>query len=496
MGSRFLYALVVVCAAMLALPAMAAATHNADQHSATMRLDASYPPAQSGRTNSDVAMWGDIVVSGNYYGFRIFDMSRPPGDRLRVNYLCRGPQNDVSLWEHEGRMLLFLSNDTPQFNGNTVCSPNSSSDRAPCNDQAACFEGIRIFDITNPARPLLLKGVYTICGSHTHTLVPDLNDNRVLLYISSAGSIGGPCQPPHAKISIVQVPLDEPKTSSVLSTPTLTGPPYGSLLGCHDITVYTAINKAAASCQSHGQIWDITDPAAPTTLNPTIIDDAGVNYWHSASFTWDGRYVVWKDESFTGRCNSTNDGRIRIYRIADNTIVSSFMIPRPQGTAYCSVHNGNIVPVAGRYLLVAGWYAGGTSVVDFTNPNFPTEVGFYDATVGFGAADTWSSYWYNGRIYANDIVRGLDVFNFTTPRSPYGNTWDHLNAQTQESDFFPPPPIKTITPVARLLEPPTATTGQAGPGGYTPARATKRLRSTARARGWLLRSRAKASRRR
>ena len=495
MGTRFRYALVAVCAAMLAFPATAAATHNGDQHSETMRLNYSEPPTVAGRTHSDVAMWGNIVVSGNYYGFRIFDISRPPGDRLRVNFLCRGPQGDVSIWEHNGRMLLFLSNDTPQTNGATTCSTTSASDTSACGP--ACFEGIRIFDITNPTAPQLIRAVYTDCGSHTHTLVPDLDDNRVLLYISSAPGGQGPnCMPPHGKISIVTVPLNAPETASVLSTPQLIGPLYGSVLGCHDITVYLAIHKAAAACQSHGQIWDITDPAAPQTQTATLIDDAAVNYWHSSSFTWDGLYIVWNDESFTGRCNPANDGRIRVHRISDNTIVSSFMIPRSQGTAYCSVHNGNIIPVAGRYLLVTAWYAGGTSVIDFTNPLAPVEAGYYDATVGSGSADTWSSYWYNGAIYANDIVRGLDVFNYVTPRSPYGNTWGHLNAQTQESDFFPPPPIETMRPVSRLLEPPFRSTGLAGPGGYAPARAVKRLRATARARGSLLRSRARAGMRR
>jgi hypothetical protein len=114
--------------------------------------------------------------------------------------------------------------------------------------------------------------------------------------------------------------------------------------------------------------------------------------------------------------------------------MSSFMIPRPQGT-YCSVHNGNIIPVNGRYLLVAGWYYGGTSVVDFTNPTQPQEVAFYDADSPSG--ESWSSYWYNGRIYANDMVRGVDVFNALTPRSPYGLAWTHLNAQTQEN-LLPP----------------------------------------------------------
>jgi hypothetical protein len=38
-----------------------------------------------------------------------------------------------------------------------------------------------------------------------------------------------------------------------------------------------AIHKAAASCATEGQIWDITDPANPGTLNPVHVDDPGVN---------------------------------------------------------------------------------------------------------------------------------------------------------------------------------------------------------------------------
>jgi hypothetical protein len=116
--------------------------------------------------------------------------------------------------------------------------------------------------------------------------------------------------------------------------------------------------------------------------------------------------------------------------------MASYMIPRAQAQ-YCSVHNGNIVPVLGRYLLVAAWYYGGTSVVDFTNPMQPTEVGYYDADGSPTAAETWSSYWYNGRIYANDWRRGQDVFNITTPYTPYGQQWTHLNAQTQEDLYIP-----------------------------------------------------------
>ena len=123
--------------------------------------------------------------------------------------------------------------------------------------------------------------------------------------------------------------------------------------------------------------------------------------------------------------------------------MSTFMIPRPQGT-YCSVHNGNIIPVNGRYLLVAAWYGGGTSVIDFTDPAHPVEIAYYVATGRGRRADTWSSYWYNGKIYANDIARGVDVFDIVTRFPGYGVHWTHLNAQTQD-DLVP-----TLSPIARL----------------------------------------------
>ena len=439
---RLGYLVVLAAIAAFVLPTAGGAV---DSHSPNMRMDWTFPEGPT-RTHSDIAAWGNIVVAGNYDGFRVFDISLSGSNRLLVNYLCRGPQNDVSLWEHNGRLLLFQSIDTPQFQGDTVCSQNRGSDRSACGNPPDCWEGIRIFDLTDPANPVYIKAVYTDCGSHTHTVVPDLANNRLLLYISSyPGSSGPRCQSPFRKISIVDVPLDAPETSFVLSQPQLTT----SVPGCHDMTAFLAIHKMAAMCATEGQIWDISDPANPDTLNPVHFDDPGVNYWHSAEFTWDGQYLVTNDESFTGTCQPNGDGKIRIWRLGNPMqLMSSFMIPRPQGGVYCSVHNGNIIPVNGRYLLVAAWYGGGTDVVDFTDPTAPVEVAYYDANSGRGSADTWSSYWYNGHIYANDITRGVDVFDIVTRSSRYAAQWGHLNAQTQEDLLSPP--IGNTTALARL----------------------------------------------
>jgi hypothetical protein len=462
---------------VLALAASVLAVQSASAtNSPNMRLDYSLSDTTSNRTHSDIAFWGNIAVAGNYDGFRVFDTNTK---QLLTTFLCRGPQNDVSLYEHNGRLLLFQSIDTPQSNGEAVCSQNRTSDTTACG--TSCFEGIRIFDLTNPSAPVYLKGVYTQCGSHTHTLVPDLANNRLLIYVSSYPAGTGPlCVSPHAKISIVAVPLDDVGSASVIATPTIDAPPYIGV-GCHDITVFLPIHKAAASCQSEGQIWDISDPANPDTLHPLVrVDDPNVNFWHSAEFTWDGQYVVFDDEAQGNFvCSPGQPGQIRIYRVSDGQFMSQYMIPRPQGS-YCSVHNGNLIPVAGRYLLVAAWYFGGTSVIDFTDPTSPHEIAYYDAESNPTAGEAWSAYWYDGKIYTNDIRRGQDVFNLILPSNVYGATFTHLNAQTQEQLI---PSVRATPVVSRLLTHRGAPTDRWARQGRHP-RVTARARaSLSRARG-------------
>jgi WD40 repeat protein len=431
---------------LLALTVSVIAVQSAGaSNSPNMRIEYSLNDTTSGRTHSDLAFWGNIAVAGDYDGFRVFNTDT---HQELTHFLCRGPQNDVSLYKNGEQLLLFLSNDTPQTGGDTICSQNRTSDTSACGE--ACFEGIRIFDLTDPANPVFIKSVYTECGSHTHTLVPDLTNNRVLLYISSYPSGTGPLcqQATFAQISIVAVPLDDPTQASVISRPHIDAPPYAWGTGCHDITVFLPIHRAAASCQTQGQIWDITDPANPDTTHPLRrFNDSTVNFWHSAEFTWDGQYVTFDDEG-NGTCTQSGDGKIRTYRVSDGQLMSIYMIPRSQGGLYCSVHNGMYIPVTGRYLLVAAWYYGGTSVVDLTNPSSPHEVAYYDPESNPTSGEAWSSYWYNGLIYTNDIRRGQDVFDYLTPTDPFGMTFGHLNAQTQETLL---PMLSSKPALSRLL---------------------------------------------
>ena len=250
----------------------------------------------------------------------------------------------------------------------------------------------------------------TACGSHTNTLIPDRRHHRLLAYVSSY--------------------------------PTL--PWYDApAIACHDIQAFLDRKHpvAAAACNREGQLWDISDPANPTTLGAhTHIRNEAVDFWHSAAFTWDGEIVTFNDEAFEdGACDSLASvkGNQWFYGnvppgSTSAPLLGRYMIPRPQGGEYCSVHNTNIVPVRGRYVAVSAFYFGGTSVYDFTNPAAPHEIAYFDATGvdGNGPNLVWSSYWYNDFIYGNDIIRGFDVFQPLFKLK--ARKWHHLNQQTQE----------------------------------------------------------------
>jgi len=408
-------------------------------------------------TGIDLAFWGKLAFAGSDSGFQVIDISRPRSPRSVALVSCRGPNNDISVW----RNLVFLSIDRPQRqprNGPV----GACSSEAPSFTTARSFEGIRIFDVRNPRKPQFVKGVPTDCGSHSHTLVPDLPRGRVLLYVSSGPltpdpPLGPHCGPGreessfHAKISIVAVPLARPRNADVVSTPRIDVPVMDirnvlpnsvPRIACHDISVFLELHLAAASCPTQAQLWDISDPANPKTLEAIRIPDppwfdpktstGTVSYWHSATFTWDGKYVVFGDEYHaTAGCHHSDTplaGRLWIYAVANPTTpIASFNIPRRQpASQYCSVHLFNFIPVKGRYLLVSSWFEGGTDVIDFTDPAHPVEVAYNDRL----GANAWSSYWFNGSIYANG-PSGFDIFGLTGV--PGAKRLGHLNPQTQET---------------------------------------------------------------
>ncbi len=126
-------------------------------------------------------------------------------------------------------------------------------------------------------------------------------------------------------------------------------------------------------------------------------------------------------------------------------------MPAPQ-TEFenCVAHNGSLVPIPGRDIVVQAWYQGGISVVDFTDAAHPFEIAYFDrgpvdqhASARMGGQ--WSTYWYNGYIYGSEIARGVDVFKLVPNKFLTQNEidaanqvhFDELNVQNQPKITWP-----------------------------------------------------------
>jgi hypothetical protein len=433
-----LFALTAIVALVLAAPA--AAEHgNADQASPNMYHHFNSVKPQS----SDLAFWQNLAFAGNYDGFRIFDISIPWFPQLLTDFRCRGVQGDGSVHRTQEQLIYIQSVDAA-----------TSGDCPNAVDSPGGFEGLRIFDVTNPFAPVHIASVRTVCGSHTHTTIPDDDDHRLIVYVSSNPGGAGTllCPQPHGKISIVEIPYANPAAARLLKEQplhhdtlpaVLLGRSFG--VACHDITAFPDPHRpiAFAACQSEGQIWDISDPANPTTLGPhTHIRNPSITYWHSATISWDNEVIAVSDEDSLGRCGGESDthGNLWFYKVVapgeESPLLGRFTPTRPHLEGSCLAHNGNVIPTTEGYIAVMPFWRGGTSVVDFTNPAAAREIGFFDPSGvdGRGSPQAWAAYWYNDYIYVNDHDRGLEVFQlFDENGQPFrARKWQHANPQTQE----------------------------------------------------------------
>ncbi len=407
--------------------------------------------------NTDMAFAGDVMVAGNYHGFNIYRLGDEGRPELVSSVVCPGGQGDPSIVGD----LLILS--VEQTRGRVDCglegvNQDVSEER---------FRGLRIFDISNLARPVQVGAVQTCRGSHTHSVVsaPGLGgkgeDGKILVYNSGTSSVReedeldgcidetpGDDRTALFRIDVIEIPVDEPSKARIVNSPAVfADPELGVLAGlwkggdhgdetqetrrtdqCHDITVFPERGIAAGACSGNGILFDISDPLNPKRIDEVV--DKGFAYWHSATFNNDGTKVIFTDEWGGGgrpRCRAFDPldwGADAIYDIvptegggvqgAKLEFRSYYKMPAPQlEEENCVAHNGSIVPVPGRDIFVQAWYQGGLSVVDFTDSANPVEIAYFDR----GPIDAedmilggyWSTYWYGSRIYGTEIARGLDV---------------------------------------------------------------------------------------
>jgi hypothetical protein len=226
---------------------------------------------------------------------------------------------------------------------------------------------------------------------------------------------------------------------------------------CHDITVYPSLGLAGGACEGHGFLLDIKDPVNPVRLD--AVSDSNFAYWHSATFNNDGTKLLFSDEWGGGgapKCRATDKkewGSDAIFLIENRKLKfqSYYKLPAAQtDKENCVAHNGSLIPIPGRDVMVQAWYQGGISVFDWTDAAHPKEIAFFDRgpvdSLRMASGGSWSAYWYNGTIVSSEIARGLDVAELTPSQYVTQNEIDaaktvrleYLNAQGQPKFVWPP----------------------------------------------------------
>jgi LVIVD repeat len=429
----------VLTAAAGALPA--SADHATRPHTNNMHAKGHSPdfgsfllPDGQRDANSDLAFWGNLAFNGDYDGFRIIDISDPDSPVEVSRTRCNGDQGDIVVWEN----VLIRS-----WNTGRAEPRNCDGQVVPVG-----WEGVHVFDISNLENPELVGEVELSsrpgadafgCGSHTATLVPDLENNRLIVYNQTSG---GPCP----FVGILEVPLDDPGSASFLRNE-----PLEEADAAHDSGVILGdVNLLAVASHDHANVFDIGDNDLPggSLEDPVFlytITEPGVGVggnWHSAAFTWDGEVIILGWEPGGGaapECEATDPPVKKsafFYDADTGAKLGQWTLPRPQTAAEnCTIHNYNVVPNRnGRYVLVSGNYQAGTWVTEFTDPASPVTLGWSDPPplVPTQLGGAWSSYWYNNFIYESEITKGLNIFRFSGKETGGAMRLPHLNPQTQE----------------------------------------------------------------
>jgi hypothetical protein len=482
-------------------------------------------------TSSDFAFWGDLAYVGDYGGFRIFDISQPRPS-IVSDMRCYGPQGDPSVFDRDrdgDADTLVLSVDSVLAGPDCGAAPVGKSDVTGRYPDGA-WEGLRIFDVSDPVKPRQIAAVYQDCGSHTNTLLPAPGGKSMYVLNSSyplgEGPTCGPLGVPqgrrvnHGVVQVVEVPLSEPAAAREIAELPVVYPgdadgtykpvsehgltaPLDDFLGCHDLSAFPARGVVGAACGEQAQVWDIDKVTGlPDTANPRwSYDQPNVDFWHSATFSWDGKVANFIDESFGDGCPTVTTktsglsggpqvfetGNMFFFEAKSGELLSEYRNPRPTNDdtspttgKYCSSHLGIPVPAKDRYLLVNAYYRGGSAVIDFSDPIAPKEIAFAD----LDATNTWSAYTYPrdpGRrnsipVYSNDgLSRNYGTAqNPLFPEAAYGFQRFHakvgpttlvglnrLNPQLQERVI----PTNIAPPTSRRGKPQTYAQGTPAPEG-------------------------------
>lgn len=454
--------IVVTVIGSLAVAMMPPATggHNEDMHSDNVKMLARKAIELGDDVHgqgSDMAFAGSKLYAGSYQGTAAYKiLGKRKGYLKQIGFhQCPAAQGDVSVW----RSFVFVSVDTPSTNNleNPVCN-NTPATGFKEAEKSTGLEGIRVVDFSDPKQPKQAAFITTQCGSHTHTLAPA--GGTVYMYVESypiAQTADCNAAAGYGAVDILKFPANDPSKLEIAARLDVsrTPLPNDSPIGCHDLQAWPGRDIVIAACITEAQVWNIENPAKPEIL--ARITNPDVQIWHSAAFTWDGKYAIISDEyggaGGGGGCTGDKDstvGAMWFYDIEDPTnptLAGHYSLPRvpPADSAdeahpyRCTTHIYTILPMkSNKYIAVSSYYRGGISAVDFTDPANPEEIGYYLMQPGGVLPDTWSAYWYNGRVYTNDHVSGLGVAVFKIKglgRRQVKYYAGGLNPQTQVANF-------------------------------------------------------------
>jgi LVIVD repeat len=465
----------------------------------------------SGRLDCGTQGVKDTVSHERLRGLRIFDISDIGNPKYIANVqTCRGSHTHTLVVDPNdpNNVYVYISGSAgvrspSELSGCVRLTPDKDPNSALFRievikvplahpEQAAIVSSPRIFnDLTAPARhgespqdvaeaqkaaaAARAKGGYTAMIFGTERVLPPQFINPQLDSIVKArNGTGAPTAADSAALRAALPGI----IAKMIGEPAAGGGPRPGPTQCHDITVYPAVGLAGGACEGYGFLLDIRDPAHPVRV--AAVADSNFSYWHSATFNNDGTKLLFSDEWGGGgqpKCRLTDKrewGADAIFTIVDASgtpvmvrdgaavtalnpatdrlaFQSYYKLPAPQTKEEnCVAHNGSLIPIPGRDVMVQAWYQGGISVFDWTDPRNPREIAYFDRgpvdSTRMAMGGSWSAYWYNGNIVSSEIARGLDIFQLVPSAYLTQNEidaaksvhFDYFNTQGQPKIVWPP----------------------------------------------------------
>jgi hypothetical protein len=429
----------------------------------------------SGRLDCGKQGVAEAVSHDRLRGIRIFDMTDIHNPKYIANVqTCRGSHTHSVLVDPKDKenIYVYVSGSSgvrpaEELPGCVSAPPSQDPNSALFRievikvplahpEQAAIVNSPRIFNdlVAPPTHGLAPQDKADIAAAKARgEFVVDIMGQTAVLpsrmtqpmldsLVKARGGSGAPTAADSAKLraelpGIIQKMIGAPAQSG-------NGPRPGPTQ-CHDITNYPAIGLAGGACEGYGLLLDISDPVNPRRM--AAVSDSNFSYWHSATFNNDGTKVLFSDEWGGGggpKCRDTDPkewGADAIFTIENRQMhfQSYYKLTAPQTSLEnCVAHNGSLIPIPGRDVMVQAWYQGGISVFDWTDAAHPKEIAFFDRgpvdATHMASGGSWSIYWYNGVMVSSEIARGLDIFELAP--SPYMTQNEIDAAKSVRLDYF------------------------------------------------------------